>query len=360
MSQTGRLFNQAVISLLDNELHFAEFELYTEGGVNIALLGTASQNTTSFSGAASRGNDGNTDPTFQGNSVTHTAFGGIWTLDFDQNYTYENLNRVVLYNRVEVDNTIPEIRLIGAEISLHSADGLDPLIVGICTSDAVQTFVLKVVPFTPTPRVTTIPVTLGVVSGAIAYRLTIQKTGSSIERVSHTDFTELDVVILNVLPETEYTIRLYSTDGNGYTIVGESVTTTLVNSAPNYDKSDFLETSGRYNISSLDTETVGLMSDFMDVFTTDDAIDINVSGKTLISKFINRGGSTTIEDSDALVVPFSTIAGSGQAVSLTLSDTSTISVTYDEITEAVTLNSTAYGTGESFVLDGKKVTIVDI
>ena len=46
--------------------------------------------------------------------------------------------------------------------------------------------------------------------------------------------------------------------------------------------------------------------------------------------------------------------------SLTLSDSSVVAVAYDEVTEAITVGSTTYAAGDSFVLDGKRATIVDI
>ena len=113
---------------------------------------------------------------------------------------------------------------------------------------------------------------------------------------------------------------------------------------------------------SLSSASVGFMSDIMnDIFTTGDAIDISVpGGRTKTSKFVNRGGIVAVEDSEALVAPFSKDGGPGQSVSLTLSDSSIVAVLYDETTEAITVGSTSYASGDSFVLDGKKATIVDI
>ena len=104
-----------------------------------------------------------------------------------------------------------------------------------------------------------------------------------------------------------------------------------------------------------------MISDVMnDLFTTDDAIDVNISGRTRVSRFVNRGDTVDITNSEAVVAPFSTGGGPGQAISMTLSDASSVAVTYDETTEELTIGPTTYNTGESLVLDGQKVTIVDI
>lgn len=216
-------------------------------------------------------------------------------------------------------------------------------------------------PFTTTPGVTSVAFTVNPVDGATGYRLTSQKTGSTKEVISLISFTDLDQTIGNLVPETEYTFRLYYTTGTVFTLEGESVETTLANSAGNYNVNEFLDTNGSFDISSFDTNSIGLISDLMDdLFTTDDLIVTKISGKTRTSKFVNRGGVVDITGSDALIAPFSSDGGTGQAISMTLSDSSSVAVSYDETTEAVTVGGNAYDTGESFVLDGKKVTIVDI
>lgn len=117
------------------------------------------------------------------------------------------------------------------------------------------------------------------------------------------------------------------------------------------------------DLSSLDTDSLGLISGLMDdLFTTGDTIEINVQGSagSKKSKFVNRGSTVDITDSEALIVPFSDDAGSGQTFDMTLSDTSTTTVTYDETTNSVTIDSTSYSPGDSFVLDGKKVVVYEL
>ena len=217
-------------------------------------------------------------------------------------------------------------------------------------------------PLVFTPRVTTIAITISSVSGAIAYRLTSQATGS-IEKTEKDGFTDLDQTIKNLSPETEYTFRLYSTDdGTAYTLVETSAVTTLANVGSNYDKNDYLDdTSGIFDLSVLDQTSVNRMSDLLnDIFATGDLMFVKVSGKTKKSKFVNRGGNVDVTDTESVLANFSPDAGSGQNVSFTLSDTSTVLVSYDDATEEVTVDSKTYHTGDSFVLDGRKVTLLDI
>lgn len=243
--------------------------------------------------------------------------------------------------------------LSAAEISTLHTEGPNP------------TPPMPEMPETITPRAQSIKVTLSQVDGATAYRLTSQRMGSTAERMVKNNFTGLTQTITNLTPETEYTLRLYARAGNNgrYNLVSEYVVTTGVNSAANYDTDDFLVENGRFDLSELNTSSVGFIADVMnEIFTTGDAIDINVPGGrgTKVSTFVNMGANVSISDSEAFVAPFSVDAGSGQSVSLTLSDSSVVAVSYDETTEAITVGTSPYNLGDSFVLDGKKATIVDI
>ena len=216
-------------------------------------------------------------------------------------------------------------------------------------------------PLTITPRPQSLSIVVVAEQGATGYRITTQREGSGREVIALRSFTDPQQTIRNLVPATEYTVRLYSSTGTGFRFEAETIVSTLENSAANYDVNEFLGPSGRFDISTLGNTSVGLISDVMnDLFTTDDAIDINISGRTRISRFVNRGDTVDITNSEAVVAPFSTGGGPGQAISMTLSDATSVAVTYDETTEELTIGPTTYNTGESLVLDGQKVTIVDI
>ncbi len=212
------------------------------------------------------------------------------------------------------------------------------------------------------PRVLSIGVTVAPVSGATGYRLTSKRTDSSKSTVVNTGFTDLSQKLNNLEPETEYTLSLYSTSGTTYEFVGESTVSTLANSASNYDTSDF-GSDNRFDLSSLNNTSIGFVSSIMNnLFVTGDTIDINVKGTfgSKKSKFVNRGSTVSIDDSDALVAPFIEDGGSGQTISMTLSDNSTSTVDYDETNNSVTIDGDSFSTGESLVLDGKKVSVYDL
>ena len=218
-------------------------------------------------------------------------------------------------------------------------------------------------PFRVEPQVTSASVTIGAVDGATGYRLTLQQTGSSTVSIVNDNFTDLNQTVTNLTPGTEYTISLFSITGDVFEFVDSTVITTLTNSASNYNVNDFINDSGRFDLSTFNTTSFGLISEVMnDLFTTGDSIDLKVSGKPgiRVSKFVNRGDTVDVSDTNAIIAPFSTSSGSGQAVSLTLSDNSTVSFSYDETTQDVSIDGTSYSSGDSLILDGKKVTIVDI
>lgn len=212
------------------------------------------------------------------------------------------------------------------------------------------------------PRVLSIGVTVAPVSGSTGYRLTSKRTDSFKSTVVNTDFTDLSQTSGNLEPDTEYTLSLYSTSGTTYEFVGESTVSTLVNSASNYDTSYF-GSDNRFDLSSLNNTSIGFVSSIMnDIFVTGDTIDINVKGYSgsKESKFVNRGSTVSVDDAEALVAPFIEDGGSGQTISMTLSDNSTSTVYYDETTNFVTIDGDSYSPGESLVLDGKKVTVYDL
>lgn len=220
----------------------------------------------------------------------------------------------------------------------------------------------EVPPLTLSPRALSVAVTIGPVQNATAYKITTQEAGSSKERVAKTGFSDLEVTVRNLNPDTEYTFRLYSKAGpSPYQFQHETTVTTLTNSASSYDVTSF-GSQGRFDLTTLDTTSVKFMSGVMnELFTTGDEIEIPVTGRgTKKSKFVNTGANVNISDSEALVAPFTKDAGAGQAVQLTLSDSTIVALSYDEVTEAITVGSTAYTTGESFVLDGKKATLLDL
>lgn len=131
-------------------------------------------------------------------------------------------------------------------------------------------------------------------------------------------------------------------------------------SVEDFDKTFFetYDNDGVYDLSNV----VGDFSTVMnELFVSGDRVELVVGGgKKVKTQFVRRGGTVTLTEDEAVSVPFSQSGGAGQSVSLTLSDSSTVAVEYNETTEQITVSGTQYNSGDSFVIDGKKVTIVDI
>ena len=128
-------------------------------------------------------------------------------------------------------------------------------------------------------------------------------------------------------------------------------------SAEDFDKGFFENDSGDFDISDISVVSAVLN----ELFDSGDNLQVSLpSGKKMKTKFVKRGENVEISSDAAIAIPFSQDAGSGQAVSLTLSDSSTLAISFDETTEEITVGGTAYASGESFIVDGKKVTLVDI
>lgn len=136
----SRSFNQLQFSDTTNDyIQITEIEVYTPSGENIALLGTASfVNADAWFGkTADLAIDGNTN-TAGDESISICYPGGIWVLDFDRDYTQDEIDKIVYYNRDSYGS-----RAGNCILTLHSSDGLDPVQVATLNTDLVQTFYLS-------------------------------------------------------------------------------------------------------------------------------------------------------------------------------------------------------------------------
>lgn len=144
------------------------------------------------------------------------------------------------------------------------------------------------------------------------------------------------------------------------TLESSGVVITTQNSSDNYDKTDFGQ-NGTFSLAKLSASSVASLVKVMDdVFSTGDEVELEIAGgKKVKTRFLKRGDVTELGDS-SISIPFDKDAGPGQSASLTLADASTLSVSFDETTEVITIGGITYQSGDTLVLDGKKVTIYDI
>ena len=218
----------------------------------------------------------------------------------------------------------------------------------------------ELIPLTLEPRPVNIPVVIGDVPGAIGYNVTYEgPTGGEITALS--GVTALEQNITGLVAETEYTVRLYADTGSGYQLTQELITTTLPNDAANYDVTDFQQ-DGVIKLSSLPKDTISNIGEVMnELFNTGDIVNVSVQGKSEVNtSFIKLGETLSIQELDGVLLPFVEASTPGQDVNVVLSDGSTtVAIDYDETVNNIVVNGVVYYPGDSFILDGQKVTVVE-
>lgn len=235
------------------------------------------------------------------------------------------------------------------------------------TFDGAASLALNSGPISISPSPLSLAVSFESVEGSTAYKLTVQRVGPYPVRTVATGFTELVVNIDSLLPNTAYIVRLYTTsdgpDGTEYVLVSKTEATTAANSASNYRVSDFAREDGDgYDLSALKE---GIAESFFavihDLFSTGDELLVTLPGgfqkKTT---FVKRGESAAIAGAEALLLPFDPSAGSSQTASLTLSDNTSVALTFDETLGTLNVGGVVCSAGDYVILDGKKATVADI
>lgn len=248
---------------------------------------------------------------------------------------------------------IADFRVYGETISetditaLH-VTGLNDIV------PATVTYLMTIV-----PRVLNMNISFDEITDASGYRLTYQE-GTNDEVVYASNFTDRDQTILSLIPLTEYIVRLYTVENGFYTLVEEQTSTTLSNDSANYEVADFLDGT-TYDLSNLENTSSTFLSPVIDsLLTTGDDVSLTLStGQTVVAEFVNIGDTVSVETNNVILAPFDTSNDPGQEVNLTLTDATNVIVSFNESTEAVTVDGTEYNIGDRFVLDGKKATLVE-
>ena len=153
--------------------------------------------------------------------------------------------------------------------------------------------------------------------------------------------------LLTVVSTVATTIIQITGDAAGDSSLGATVT-----------KTDFLFDGGNvYDITEAGTQVSAAAND---LFATGDAVAVNVNGNSTTTTFVNRGGELDITGSSALLLPFDPNVADVQDATLTLSDATFVSVGFDQPSGQITVDGITYSAGDYFIMDGKKVTVVDI
>lgn len=218
------------------------------------------------------------------------------------------------------------------------------------------------------PRPMSIDLEWPVVSGATAYgvKYSVGEIDAEAKTTSVTSTTNLTHSVKNLLPNTMYSVYSYYSMGDTDPAVPMSSGQymTLLNVASNHDVSSYADERGGFDLRELSTRSLGALDDVMnDLFSTGDAVTLSLRGKgraNTKTKFVNRGDTAAIEMDVSIAMPFSASGGSGQSVTLALTDATTVDVAYDDATEEVSIGGTTYAVGDSLVLDGQKVTVFSV
>lgn len=97
-----------------------------------------------------------------------------------------------------------------------------------------------------------------------------------------------------------------------------------------------------------------------DLFTTGDAVAVNVKYQPMATTFVNRGGAVDVGGVSALLLPFDPTVADVQDATFTLSDATSVDVGFDQTSGDIVVDGTAYKHGDYFLMDGKKVTVFDV
>lgn len=203
------------------------------------------------------------------------------------------------------------------------------------------------------------------IAGATSYKIQISE-GSDGENSAVTRYTTSNtnpkLTYTHTLPsESTHTVYLrYDTDTETDLLSSSrTIEVPAMSTDPaDFSKDFFLGDDGKFDITKIKVDLGAVMNA---IFESGDDIQVKLpGGKEVKTKFVKRGGTVPISEGSAISIPFTKDAGGGQSVSITLSDSSSVEVAYDETSEQLTVGGVSYSSGDSFVIDGKKVTIVDV
>ena len=202
------------------------------------------------------------------------------------------------------------------------------------------------------------------IQNATSYRVGIS-LGEQGENTINTRYTTTDILKYRHSAQSGITLTVYlyydtATETNTLDAIRTITVPSNSNSVDDFDKSFFENDSGDGSF-DISTVSIDISSVLNELFDSGDDLQVSLpTGRKVRTKFVKRGETVAVSSDASIAIPFSADAGSGQSVSLTLSDSSTLAVTFNESTEEITVGGTTYASGESFIVDGKKVTVVDI
>lgn len=204
-----------------------------------------------------------------------------------------------------------------------------------------------------TPNVFYIQLSWSPKEGAKNYKITHSLSGSLITSATST-------TIYSLTPDTTYEFSLYSSSGGSFQNYGSTLSaSTLEDSLVNFDITNF-QNDGVVDLSNLNTADLDVLEQHMnDLLQTGDVVRQSVGSKDVESVFVKVGDTFTATNSTGeFIVPFTQSAGNGQNVTIS-TETADIVVSYDESTDKVVVDGNAYSSGDSIVVDGKVMKVIN-
>ena len=113
----------------------------------------------------------------------------------------------------------------------------------------------------------------------------------------------------------------------------------------------------RYDIAEAGNDAFEVVGD---VFQTGDDVSVALDRNIAKTTFVSTGGELSMVGVNNVLLPFDQDSSDAQNVVLKLSDESEVSVSLDQELGGVDVDGEKYAIGDYFVLDNKKVTVVDI
>ncbi|CAN0023175.1 unnamed protein product [Sphacelaria rigidula] len=170
--------------------------------------------------------------------------------------------------------------------------------------------------------------------------------------------SQTSTTIESLTPDTEYEVTLYSSDGGPFVKHGKSKTAnTLQNLAANYDITDFHDSAGTTDLSSLSVSDFQHIDQHLnDLVSTGESIVLTTPTGVLRATFVKLGDThdaTASNGIDNFMLPFSPSLGSGQTSTI-YTGTTNLVVTYDEANDRISINGDPYSYGQGYIVNGKK------
>lgn len=85
-----------------------------------------------------------------------------------------------------------------------------------------------------------------------------------------------------------------------------------------------------------------------------DELGVPSTGNKQTTTFVNLGDSLSIENVDSLIIPFTGGAGASQSASMILSDSTSLTLSYDDTNNTVIVGGSVYSSGDSIITMDRK------